>query len=103
MLVSTVWICSAIGPGLLSPVSGSSGTIPDTKMRFPARTPGECGRLPRRELFSIGFFGSIVLRARAGAAAPSASATQSISTFMPEFSTTPLTLRAGGASGKNFA
>ena len=41
----------------------------------------------------MGFFGSIVLRVRAGVDGPSASATQSISTFMPEFRTTPLTLR----------
>src|SRR3954452_3450848 len=55
-------ICSAIGPSLRPPVTGSTGPIPDRKIMSPTRMPGEWGRLALRDTLSRGLTGSITLR-----------------------------------------
>src|SRR3954471_17852366 len=63
-ILRNVWrICSVIGPRLRPPVTGSTGPIPDRKIRSPTRTPGECGRFALRDTLSRGLAGSITLRA----------------------------------------
>src|SRR5262245_58104654 len=62
ILESVVRICSAIGPCLRSPVSGSIGPVPDRNMYGPTRIPGTCGRLALRETLRREFFGSITER-----------------------------------------
>src|SRR4029077_13976087 len=64
MLFNVCRICSAIGPRLRPPVTGSTGPIPERKMYSPTRRPGECGRLALREPLSFGLRGLITLRDR---------------------------------------
>src|SRR5438105_2541139 len=62
MFVSVWRVSCAIVPGLRSPVSGSVDSMPDRKMKSPARMPGLCGRLKLRETFSLSFFGTMTAR-----------------------------------------
>src|SRR5947208_4408193 len=62
ILRSVYRICSAIGPRLRPPPTGSTGPSPDRKIYLATRMPGECGRLALRETLSLGFTGSITLR-----------------------------------------
>src|SRR5262245_58802858 len=62
MLVSVWRVSWAIVPGLRSPVCGSVESMPERKMKSPARMPGLCGRLKLRETLSLSFFGTMISR-----------------------------------------
>src|SRR5216117_2693276 len=70
-MLASVWrVSCAIVPGLRSPVSGSVDSMPDRKMKSPARMPGLCGRLKLRDTLSRSFRGATISRATAMALSP---------------------------------
>src|SRR3982751_6933909 len=62
-MLASVWrVSCAMVPGLRSPVSGSVESMPERKMKSPARMPGLCGRLKLRETLRWSFFGTMISR-----------------------------------------
>src|SRR3954470_20345075 len=62
MLLRVCRVSCAMVPGLRSPVSGSVDSMPDRKMKSPARMPGLWGRLKLRETLSFSFCGTMTSR-----------------------------------------
>src|SRR5581483_8209228 len=62
-MLASVWrVSCAMVPGLRSPVAGSVDSMPERKMKSPARMPGLCGRLKLRETLSLSFSGTMTSR-----------------------------------------
>ncbi len=62
-MLASVWrVSCAIVPGLRSPVAGSVDSMPERKIKSPARIPGLWGRLKLRDTLSRSFCGTTISR-----------------------------------------